>query len=168
MTTKLLVFIGIGLGFFQFSYAEEVCVTNGRELAAHKDDFPRFFHTKHEVRFARSESPIAYFNFQVTEEKIFGEAKYKLPIFGIKTAKGYATNLCYDKDSREIKIKLDNGSDFTVKVVNDNPPEATVTIKGYTLTRKAEEYDKAMALLNSTSSKPTYHNNSSSGEGGAE
>lgn len=162
MISKLYVFIFISLGFFQFSNADELCVKNGKDLAQLKDSFPKFFQDKQEIRFARSESPVAFISFKVTEDKISGEAKYKIPIFGIKQEKGYATKLCYDKANHAVKIELDNGKDFTVKVINDNPPEATVTIKGYEMTRRPAEYDKAMAILNGNkpaSSAPASNNN---------
>lgn len=168
MTSKLALLLFVSLGFFHFSFAEEVCIKNGKELAAHKDAFPKFFQEKQEVRFARSQSPIAYFSFQVTEEKIFGQAKYKIPLFGIKQDRGYAKELCYDNQSHEIKIALDNGKEFKVQVVNDNPPEATVTIKGYELTRKPAEFEKAMSLLNSTAAPSASAPSSNHEQGGAQ
>jgi hypothetical protein len=171
MTSKLIVFLFSGLGFINGAFAAEICAKNGKDLALLKDSFPKFFQNQTEIHFARSETPVAYISVRVTPDKIAGEAKYKIPIFGIKQEKGYATQLCYDKDSRELTIELDNGKDFKVKVVDDNPPEATVTIKGYELTRRPAEYNKAMAILNGTSSgsssSPT-RSNSNDYNGGAQ
>jgi hypothetical protein len=160
MTSKLYIFLFISLGFINGSFAANVCAKNGKDLALLKDSFPKFFQSKQEIRFARSQSPVAYIAVNVSEDKISGEAKYKIPIFGISQEKGYVTQLCYDQEDRELKIELDNGKDFSIKVLNDNPLEATVTIKGYELTRKPEEFNKAIAILNGTgnsssSSAPT-------------
>jgi hypothetical protein len=150
MTSKLCIFIFVGLGFINSAFAADICAKNGKDLALLKDSFPRFFQSQTEIHFARSETPVAYLSVAVTPDKIAGEAKYKIPIFGIKQEKGYAKNLCYNKDNGELKIELDNGKEFKVKVINDNPPDATVTIKGYEMTRKPAEFNKAMAILNGT------------------
>ncbi|MBS1971384.1 MAG: hypothetical protein JSU04_13835 [Bdellovibrionales bacterium] len=152
MTSKLCISIFVGLGFINSASAADICAKNGKDLALLKDSFPRFFQSQTEIHFARSQTPVAYLSVTVAPDKIAGEAKYKIPIFGIKQEKGYATQLCYNKDDGELKIELDNGKEFKVKVINDNPPDATVTIKGYEMTRKPAEYNKAMAILNGTSS----------------
>ena len=147
MALKLLVFIFAALGFSNSSFAEDVCVANGKELKAQKEHFPKFFQTKNEVKFARSAMPTAHMKIEITDEKISGEAKYIHPLWGIKLDTGYAKSLCYNSDTHEMKVTLESGKEFTVTIVNDNPPEATVKIKGFELTRKSDEYSKAVEKI---------------------
>lgn len=145
MTLKILVFIFMVLGFSQVSFAENVCVKNSKELESKKESFPKFFHEKKEVSFAHTEKRPIAMRFQVTEDKII--AQYALKYVVTIPYVGHATEICYDKDTQELSLMMDNEQKVTVKVTNDDPPNATVVVRGHTLTRSSDVYDKAVKIL---------------------
>lgn len=168
MTSKLLVSIFISLGFASFSFAEETCITNMRDLAEKKDQFPKFLQEKGEIQLARANFPVAYFRFQVTDTQISGDAKYKT-LWAIKGDRGYIKKLCYDKNTKVLDVTLDSGKNFQVTVSDERPETATVKISGYELTRNPTVFKSAMNILNGTSSSSSSDSsNSVYSNGGAQ
>lgn len=145
MTSKLFVFIFIGMGFFNVALASPVCVKNGKDLAQLKDSFPKFFQGKQEVSFAQVDPRAIAIRFQVTDNKIV--AQYRYQFLGTHGDVGYATQICYDSDTKEMRLVMDNGKDVSTQVVNDSPPDATITVYGQTLTRSPSVYNRATSKL---------------------
>lgn len=145
MTSKLFVFLFISLGFVNGSFAAKVCAKNAKDLAQLKDSFPKFLQDKNEVSFAQTEGTTVAMRFLVTEDKVI--TQYKFKFFGTHGDVGYATEICYDKATRELSLKMDNGKDVTAKVTNDDPPHATVVAMKQTLTRNPAVYNEAIKIL---------------------
>jgi len=145
MALRFLCF-AITFSFISMAFAEKVCVKNAKELEAKKESFPKFLQEKKEVSFGHTEiRPIAM-RFQVTEDKIIAQYALKVAFVRIPYV-GYATDICYDKDTQELVLAMDNKKQVTAKVINDDPPNATVIVREHTLTRSSEVYNKAAKIL---------------------
>lgn len=145
MTSKLFVFLFISLGFVNGSFAAKVCAKNAKDLAQLKDSFPKFFQNKNEVGLAQIDPRAVAMRFQITDDIII--AQYSFKFLGTHGDIGYATQICYNKDTKELDLTMDNGKDVTVMVENESPTDATVTVHGQRLTRSPSVYSRATQSL---------------------
>lgn len=137
MTFKILATLFFGLGFSLSGFAAETCINTASELAAKKSEFPKFLQENPPVLFTRDKFPVTALSFRIVDNKIVGEAVYKI-LFGIKKDSGYVKRICYNGTDLKVTLEVqkDGGKeskDFNVKMLSDS----VVSVKGFELKKSS-------------------------------
>lgn len=146
MINKFLIMCLIGMGFLSSSYAAETCISNASELAAQKAAFPKFLQEDPPVLFTRDSMPVAAVNFRIVDNRIMGEAIYKV-LVSTERDNGYIKRICYDGSNLKVILEVQSGGrkenkHLDVKIINDS----TISVKGFELKKSSPA--KFAAVLN--------------------